>query len=62
MTLKITIVGLGQIGGSIGLALAEKKESLYRIGHDIDLKTASRAEKAGAVDKIAVNLVAAVRF
>lgn len=61
MTLRITIVGLGQIGGSIGLALAEKKESLYRIGHDIDLKTASRAEKAGAVDKIAVNLVAAVR-
>jgi prephenate dehydrogenase len=61
MTLKITIVGLGQIGGSIGLALTEKKEAFYRIGHDIDLGTARRAEKAGAVDKIAINLVSAVK-
>ena len=61
MTIRITIIGLGQIGGSIGLALAEKKEAVYRIGHDINLETARRAEKAGAVDKIAINLNSAVR-
>ena len=32
--LKITIVGLGQIGASVGLALAAQQELLQRVGHD----------------------------
>lgn len=61
MTVQITILGLGQIGGSIGLALADQKELLTRVGHDLDIKVARQAEKLGAVDKVEVNLPKAVR-
>jgi len=61
MTVQITILGLGQIGGSIGLALAEQKEVLTRVGHDLDVKNARRAEKMGVVDKIEINLPKAIR-
>ena len=61
MTLKITIVGLGQIGASIGLALASQKNKIYRTGHDHIVLVARQAEKMGAVDKIAFSLPAAVR-
>jgi len=61
MTVQITIVGLGQIGTSIGLALAGHTELVNRVGHDRDLGTARRAEKMGALDKVAVNLPTAVR-
>jgi prephenate dehydrogenase len=61
MTVQITIVGLGQIGGSIGLALANHKDQILRIGHDRDTKTAQKAEKIGAVDKISLNLHSAVK-
>jgi prephenate dehydrogenase len=61
MTVQITIIGLGQIGASIGLALAEHKELLYRVGHDRDFKIAHQAEKAGVVDKIENNLPRSVR-
>lgn len=61
MTVQITIVGLGQIGASIGLALAGRQELIYRVGHDLDVGVARQAEKIGALDKMAVNLLAAVR-
>lgn len=61
MTVQVTIVGLGQIGTSIGLALAEHKQILYRVGHDRDLGIARRAEKMGALDKVMINLPASVR-
>jgi prephenate dehydrogenase len=61
MTVKITILGLGQIGTSIGLALGEHKELVSRIGNDIDPAIARRAEKMGAVDHIVYNLPSAVR-
>jgi prephenate dehydrogenase len=61
MTVQITIVGLGQIGASIGLALAGRQELIYRVGHDRDVGVARQAEKIGALDKMAVNLLAAVR-
>lgn len=61
MTVQITILGLGQIGGSIGLALAEQKELLTRVGHDLDVKNARQAEKMGVVDKIEINLPKAIR-
>ncbi len=61
MTIQFTIIGLGQIGCSFGLALAEQKENLERVGHDLNLETAKKALKLGAVDRISVNLPAAVR-
>ncbi len=61
MSVQITIVGLGQIGTSIGLALAEHKDLVHRVGHDKDLGIARRAEKMGALDKVAINLPSATR-
>ena len=61
MTIQITIIGLGQIGASIGLALANQTELLRRVGHDKDQEVARRAEKAGALDKVEHNLHSAVR-
>lgn len=60
MTTQITIIGLGQIGTSIGLALAKQKESILRVGHDKESKTARTAKKMGAVDKVFINLFSAV--
>ena len=61
MTVQITILGLGQIGTSIGLALAGHKDLVRRIGNDIDANIARRAEKMGAVDHVIFNLPSAVR-
>ena len=61
MAIQITIVGLGQIGASMGLALANRPELLRRVGHDRDLKTARQAEKLGALDRVEMNLPKAVR-
>lgn len=56
MTVQIAIIGLGQIGASMGLALAKKSDSIQRIGHDLEFGQARQAEKKGAVDKISFNL------
>ena len=61
MTVQITIVGLGQIGASAGLALAEHENILYRVGHDKDPGVAKQAKKNGAVDDVKFNLPAAIR-
>jgi prephenate dehydrogenase len=61
MTIQITILGLGQVGASFGLALAEKKDSILRVGNDINPEVCKRAQKIGAVDKIQFNLPSAVR-
>jgi len=61
MAVQVTIIGLGQIGTSIELALTEHKQILHRVGHDRDLGIARRAEKMGALDKVMINLPAAVR-
>jgi prephenate dehydrogenase len=60
MTTNITIIGLGQIGASIGLAFADKQIDVRRVGHDKDLETAKLAQKQGAVDDIKYNLPASV--
>lgn len=60
MTVQISILGLGQIGASIGLALAKQKELVLRVGHDKDPNTARRAKQIGAVDRTEYNLHAAV--
>ncbi len=61
MTVQITIIGMGQIGASVGLALANQKELVQRTGHDKDVRIARLAEKMGAVDKVALNLPNSVR-
>jgi prephenate dehydrogenase len=61
MATQITIVGLGQIGGSVGLALGEDSSgTIRRTGHDRELGTARMAEKMGAVDRVSINLISAV--
>ena len=61
MTVQITIIGLGQIGASIGLALAGQEEKILRFGSDINAKTTFMAQKKGAIDKGGQNLNTAVR-
>jgi prephenate dehydrogenase len=60
MVVQLTIVGLGQIGTSVGLALADQTEVIYRVGHDREVRAAKRAEKMGALDKVSINLPSAV--
>lgn len=58
---EILIVGLGQIGSSIGLALEKHKDALKRVGHTRQYGQGNQAKKMGALDKSATNLPSAVR-
>ena len=60
MTVHITIIGLGQIGASMGLALANHKDQVTTLGHDRSPEAARKAQKLGAVESISYNLPAAV--
>jgi len=60
MTVKITIIGLGQIGASMGLALASHKDQVTTLGHDKSPEIARKAQKRGAVESISYNLPASV--
>src|SRR5207244_562158 len=58
---RITIVGTGLIGGSLGMALkAARLPGLEIVGHDRDRGNASQAEKSGAIDRAEHNLQRAV--
>lgn len=58
---RIAIIGLGLIGGSMGLALKRANPvNTEVIGFDIDPQVGGRALKAGAVQKLAPTLEAAV--
>ncbi|HXF84831.1 MAG TPA: prephenate dehydrogenase/arogenate dehydrogenase family protein [Anaerolineales bacterium] len=61
MSVQITIIGLGQVGSSIGLALKERGLSIHRVGHDKDPHVAKTALQMGAVDEFKYNLPASVR-
>jgi prephenate dehydrogenase len=61
MAIKLALVGLGQIGASIGLALEKQKENLQRVGHDRSPFVSREAKKRGAVDQTKINLPATVR-
>jgi prephenate dehydrogenase len=56
---RISIVGLGLIGGSIGLALRQAGVASSVIGHDRDRLANSEAKKLGAVDRVEWNLISA---
>ena len=60
MPVQITIIGLGQTGASIGLALAAHKDKIFITGHDKDYKTEQRAKTIGAVDVANHNLPSSV--
>jgi len=58
---RITIIGLGMIGTSMGMALREAhRNKVEIIGYDADTKVHNRATKTGAVDKTEWNLNKAV--
>lgn len=61
MAIQVTIIGLGQIGASMGLALAKIKDQAVRIGSDREPSINRQAEKMGVVDKTQINLPSAVK-
>jgi prephenate dehydrogenase len=61
MPTQITIIGLGQIGASMGLALAAHKDAILRVGHDKKLDVEREALKLGVADKMEHNLPKAVQ-
>jgi prephenate dehydrogenase len=61
MPTQITIIGLGQIGASMGLALAAHKDAILRVGHDKKLEVERDALKKGVADKMEHNLPRAVQ-
>lgn len=60
MPVQITIIGLGQIGGSIGLSLIAHKDKIATTGHDKEYSVEQLAKKLGAVDETNHNLPASV--
>ena len=57
---RISIIGLGLVGGSWGLALREHGFRGVRVGYDRP-EVSDRAHAVGAVDEIALDVSAAVR-
>lgn len=66
---RVTIIGLGLIGGSIGLGLSAwsktngtgGKPALHLVGFDTDIQQQQYAKKIGAVDRTEWDLTRAVR-
>jgi len=56
---QITIVGLGMIGASMGLALREAGVASAVIGHDKEMGIANQARKLEMVDRAEWNLISA---
>ncbi len=59
-TLRLSLIGLGPVGASFGLALAAQRPEIERVGHDPDPLRAQQARRAGAVHKVALTLSGAV--
>lgn len=57
---QITIVGLGLIGTSLGLALRGADTNFKVVGHDREIETAKQATRLGAIDEAMWNLINAV--
>ena len=52
MAYEILLIGLDQVGASIGMALNDAEGDVDLIGYDPDRHLSKRAEKAGAVDRL----------
>src|SRR5258705_3975837 len=59
MTINLTILGLGRLGGSLALRLAGR-DDLRVSGYDTDPGTAKRAQSEGTLHKAHWNLINAV--
>lgn len=57
---RVTIIGLGRVGTSLGLALKASQPKLEIVGHDLASDRLATARKLGAVDRTEWNLPAAV--
>ncbi len=58
---RIAIIGLGLLGGSIGLAVAERLPGARTTGYDSDPETRARAVARGLVNSVCDNSADAVR-
>lgn len=58
--MKITLIGLGQVGSSIGLALSKYKDRFELVGFDKDFEKQKLARSIGAVTKAPINLIDAI--
>lgn len=58
---RLTLIGLGRLGQSIGLALKKAGVTLEIVGHDKSREALQAAAKAGAVDRMAWNLYNAIK-
>ena len=56
---RITIIGLGMVGASLGLALQQAEVASAIVGHDLDPLASTKAKKLGAVDRTYWNLISA---
>ena len=61
MKIQLTIIGLGQIGTSMGMALNKYKDQILRVGHDKHRGAGNLAKDMDAVDKITLTLSGAVQ-
>jgi prephenate dehydrogenase len=57
--MNLTVVGLGLVGTSVGLALKAVSDEIPITGHDPDAERVKRAKDLGAIDKSHWNLLAA---
>ncbi len=60
MAMRITIIGLGLIGGSLGMALRRAKVATEIVGYNRSHENAGKARQRGAIDRAEWNLPAAV--
>jgi len=58
---QLAIIGLGQIGTSIGLCLGAQPDLVYRTGYDTQKAITRKASQMGAIDAAAKELKFAVR-
>jgi len=61
MTIQLTILGLGQTGSSVGLALGKYHDSILRVGHDRSPDARNTAAEQGAVDRTSRTFSGAVK-
>jgi len=60
MTIQVTVIGINQIGASIGLALKANPHGFTSVGTDMDLINEQKSLKMGAFDRVQHNIPKAV--
>jgi prephenate dehydrogenase len=59
---RLTIIGMGLIGTSFGLALKKAKvRNLEIVGHDLEPTNSLKAQKRGALDRVERNIFSAIK-